>query len=249
MDDLRMFTLNGCFYQGGARILSFVILLFGRRKKEISLVLAIIIQYPYVLSLNSYWLFSHSVSQVLAGFAQAFVDRLCADWAGVKPCVSFGQQNSIVYATVPATSTQGVISDEDKAKQAVGGIQLVRFSFPPTMDMSEWEKQIDRTAAAAYAKPAAASTSAQSSALQQQVKSLMQTNTQLQETLKESEDASSQRVLALEQQLKTLAAEKEKVQDACNHLKEMCRKEHRKYWLFALIGSVAGAAFFHFFKK
>lgn len=92
-------------------------------------------------------------SEALAGFAQAFVDKLCADWKGVKPCVSFGQKNSTVYATVPATSTQGVISEEDKAKQAVGGIQLVRFSFPPTMDMGEWGRQIDRTAAAMYAKP------------------------------------------------------------------------------------------------
>jgi cysteine synthase A len=36
-----------------------------------------------------------------------------------------------VYATVPATSTQGAIKAEDKAKQAVGGIQLCRLSFPP----------------------------------------------------------------------------------------------------------------------
>ena len=35
---------------------------------------------------------------------------------------------------MPATSTQGAIKAEDKAKQAVGGVQLVRLSFPPTID-------------------------------------------------------------------------------------------------------------------
>ena len=50
----------------------------------------------------------------------------------MKPCVSFGQDNDLVYCTVPATSTQGAISAEDKAKQARGGVQLVRFllSYP-----------------------------------------------------------------------------------------------------------------------
>jgi len=40
---------------------------------------------------------------------------LCAHSA-FKPCVSFGQDNGLVYATVPATSTQGAIKAEDKAK-------------------------------------------------------------------------------------------------------------------------------------
>jgi hypothetical protein len=40
-----------------------------------------------------------------------------------------------VYCTVPATSTQGVIAEEDKAKQARDGVQLVRLSFPPTIDV------------------------------------------------------------------------------------------------------------------
>ena len=35
---------------------------------------------------------------------------------------------------VPATSTQGAIKAEDKAKQAVGGVQLARLSFPPSFD-------------------------------------------------------------------------------------------------------------------
>ena len=38
-----------------------------------------------------------------------------------KACVSFGQDNGMVYCTVPATSTQGVIAEEDKAKQAKDG--------------------------------------------------------------------------------------------------------------------------------
>ena len=68
-----------------------------------------------------------------AGLAQIFVDLLTAD-AQFKPCVSFGQDNGLIYCTVPATSTQGAIKEEDKAKQAVGGVQLVRLSFPPTLD-------------------------------------------------------------------------------------------------------------------
>jgi hypothetical protein len=63
--------------------------------------------------------------------AQKFTDLLCVDPEVFKPCVSFGQDNGLVYATVPATSTQGAIKDEDKDKQAVGGIQLCRLSFPP----------------------------------------------------------------------------------------------------------------------
>eukprot|EP01108_Squamamoeba_japonica_P003727 TRINITY_DN298_c0_g1_i1.p2 TRINITY_DN298_c0_g1~~TRINITY_DN298_c0_g1_i1.p2 ORF type:complete len:655 (-),score=470.01 TRINITY_DN298_c0_g1_i1:126-2090(-) len=66
---------------------------------------------------------------------QRFVDLLTADAARFKPCVSFGQDNGLVYCTVPATSTQGAIADEHKAKQAANGVQLVRLSFPPTIDM------------------------------------------------------------------------------------------------------------------
>jgi len=68
--------------------------------------------------------------------AQRYVDLLCEHTEHFKPCVSFGQDNTLVYATVPATSTQGAIKAEDKAKQAVGGVQLVRLSFPPRGDIS-----------------------------------------------------------------------------------------------------------------
>jgi len=44
-----------------------------------------------------------------------------------------------------------VISEADKAKQAVGGVQLVRFSFPPTMDMDMWNQSIDTTIQRTYA--------------------------------------------------------------------------------------------------
>ena len=72
--------------------------------------------------------------EVNEALAQRFVDILCAH-KEFKPCVSFGQDNGLVYATVPATSTQGAIKKEDKAKQAVGGVQLARLSFPPTCDV------------------------------------------------------------------------------------------------------------------
>eukprot|EP00090_Calanus_glacialis_P035096 TRINITY_DN59988_c0_g1_i1.p1 TRINITY_DN59988_c0_g1~~TRINITY_DN59988_c0_g1_i1.p1 ORF type:complete len:636 (+),score=178.98 TRINITY_DN59988_c0_g1_i1:380-2287(+) len=74
--------------------------------------------------------------EVIEGLAQQFVDLLCAH-SEFKPCVSFGQDNNLVYATVPATSTQGAIKAEDKAKQAVGGVQLVRLSFPPTCNVDK----------------------------------------------------------------------------------------------------------------
>lgn len=70
-----------------------------------------------------------------ASLAQRFVDLLCAH-EQFKPCVSFGQDNGLIYATVPATSTQGAIKAEDKAKQAVGGVQLTRLSFPPICDVN-----------------------------------------------------------------------------------------------------------------
>jgi len=71
-------------------------------------------------------------ADVCAGLAQRFIDLLTAD-AQFKPCVSFGQDNGQVYCTVPATSTQGAIKAEDKAKQAMGGVQLARLSFPPSL--------------------------------------------------------------------------------------------------------------------
>jgi len=70
-----------------------------------------------------------------AGLAQSFVDALCVNHRIFKPCVSFGQDNGLIYCTVPATSTQGAISDVDKSKQSVDGVQLVRLSFPPKLDL------------------------------------------------------------------------------------------------------------------
>jgi cysteine synthase A len=67
--------------------------------------------------------------------AQQFVDALCVHSKLFKPCVSFGQDNGLVYCPVPATSTQGAVKAEDKEKQAVGGVQLCRLSFPATCDV------------------------------------------------------------------------------------------------------------------
>eukprot|EP00121_Abeoforma_whisleri_P004176 Awhi_evm1s3772 len=80
--------------------------------------------------------------KVNEGLAQVFVDLLVVH-PEFKPCVSFGQNNTLVYATVPATSTQGAIKEEHKAKQAVGGVQLVRLSFPPSCDVDAVSKIIE----------------------------------------------------------------------------------------------------------
>lgn len=98
-------------------------------------------------SFNLPALFSADVN---AGLAQRFVDLLTED-AQFKPCVSFGQDNGLVYCTVPATSTQGAIKEEDKAKQAVGGVQLVRLSFPPSLDTAAACQVVRRSIAAIYA--------------------------------------------------------------------------------------------------
>ena len=84
-----------------------------------------------------------------AGLAQRFVDLLCAN-AAFKPCVSFGQDNGLVYCTVPATSTQGAVKAEDKAKQAVGGVQLVRLSFPPTFDVTSACRVVEDAVGSVY---------------------------------------------------------------------------------------------------
>jgi hypothetical protein len=89
--------------------------------------------------------------------AQKFTDLLTTGNLTVfKPCVSFGQNNGLVYVTVPATSTQGAIKEEHKAKQAVGGVQLVRLSFPPTCDAAVIKKIIGDAVKAVYSVPAAA---------------------------------------------------------------------------------------------
>ncbi len=84
-------------------------------------------------------------------FAQKFVTELTTN-RQFKPCVSFGQDNGLIYCTVPATSTQGCIKPEDKALQAVGGVQLVRLSFPPTMDIENAIAHVTASVAAAYTK-------------------------------------------------------------------------------------------------
>lgn len=94
-----------------------------------------------------------STAEENAHLAQRFVDLLTADHQ-FKPCVSFGQDSGLVYCTVPATSTQGAIKEEDKAKQAVGGVQLVRLSFPPTLDVAGACKVMQESVAAIYS-PAA----------------------------------------------------------------------------------------------
>ena len=90
-----------------------------------------------------------------AGLAQRYVDMLTVDQgqpgSRFKACVSFGQDNGLVYCTVPATSTQGVIAEKDKAKQARDGVQLVRLSFPPTVDVDAVCERIESAVQAVYA--------------------------------------------------------------------------------------------------
>lgn len=88
-----------------------------------------------------------------AALAQDFTTLLEAN-PEFKPCVSFGQDNGLVYATVPATSTQGAIKLEDKAKQAVGGVQLCRVSFPPSADVDRLCTIVRESVAACYAAKA-----------------------------------------------------------------------------------------------
>ena len=88
-------------------------------------------------------------AEACEALAQRFVDLIC-DHPEFKPCVSFGQDNDLVYATVPATSTQGAIKAEDKAKQAVGGVQLTRLSFPPTCNVEAVGKIVTEAVAKIY---------------------------------------------------------------------------------------------------
>mmetsp|Transcript_8276 Transcript_8276/g.16710 ORF Transcript_8276/g.16710 Transcript_8276/m.16710 type:complete len:615 (+) Transcript_8276:49-1893(+) len=88
----------------------------------------------------------------LEGLAQKFVDILQEDKVLFKPCVSFGQDNGKTYATVPATSTQGAIKEEDKAKQSVGGVQLTRLSFPVEADKERLEACVRNAVRVIYNK-------------------------------------------------------------------------------------------------
>lgn len=93
-------------------------------------------------------------SEVNTDLAQQYVDMLTVDQGQpgglFKACVSFGQDNGLVYCTVPATSTQGVIAEEDKALQARDGVQLVRLSFPPTIDVDAVCERMASAVAAVY---------------------------------------------------------------------------------------------------
>merc|ERR1719498_1844951 len=91
----------------------------------------------------------NATADVNAALAQRFVDLLCVH-PEFKPCVSFGQDNGLVYCTVPATSTQGAIADADKAKQAVGGVQLTRLSFPPTTNVERVHSVLREAVAKIY---------------------------------------------------------------------------------------------------
>lgn len=90
-----------------------------------------------------------ATADINAGLAQRFVDELTVH-SEFKPCVSFGQDNNLIYCTVPATSTQGAIKEEDKAKQAVGGVQLTRLSFPPTCDTAKVVQYVEEATAKIY---------------------------------------------------------------------------------------------------
>jgi cysteine synthase A len=83
--------------------------------------------------------------------AQHFVDLLCEN-SVFKPCVSFGQEVPLVYATVPATSTQGDIRDEDKEKQSIGNVQLVRLSFSHNVNMADVNIAIKNAIKSVYKK-------------------------------------------------------------------------------------------------
>jgi cysteine synthase A len=95
-------------------------------------------------------------AETSAQLAQVFVDALCEDASLFKPCVSFGQDNGLVYCTVPATSTQGALRAEDKAKQAVGGVQLARLSFSPTLDVAAVVARIQHACNTIYGRAPAA---------------------------------------------------------------------------------------------
>jgi hypothetical protein len=86
-----------------------------------------------------------------SNLAQDFVDLLVKNADDkVIPCVSFGQDGNKIYVTVPSTSTQGAISEKDKAEQAVDGVQLVRISCPTNMDIADFKKALTETLSSLY---------------------------------------------------------------------------------------------------
>jgi cysteine synthase A len=56
----------------------------------------------------------------------------------------------LAYCTVPATSTQGAIRAEDKGKQAIGGVQMVRLSFSPGCDVEKVSAAVEDAVAKVY---------------------------------------------------------------------------------------------------
>ncbi|KAI9336792.1 hypothetical protein BDR26DRAFT_935920 [Obelidium mucronatum] len=91
-------------------------------------------------------------AEVNKALAQRFVDLLTVERRLFKPCVSFGQDNGLVYATVPATSTQGAIKEEDKAKQLVGGVELTRLSFAANCNVRKVIGVIESAVKTIYSK-------------------------------------------------------------------------------------------------
>ena len=49
-----------------------------------------------------------------------------------------------------SSPTAGAIKEEDKAKQAVGGVQLVRLSFPPVLDIDSACRVVENAVATIY---------------------------------------------------------------------------------------------------
>jgi cystathionine beta-lyase/cystathionine gamma-synthase len=93
--------------------------------------------------------FSFNLPPMGNDLASKFVSYICKSKI-CKPCVSFGQNNDLVYVTIPEISTQGDIKKEDKDKQSVGGIQLVRLSFPPKLDLDEFHLVIQNAVKMIY---------------------------------------------------------------------------------------------------
>lgn len=57
---------------------------------------------------------------------------------------------NVLLDGVCTVCAQGAISLEHKAKQAVGGVQLVRLSFPPVCDIDAITKIIGDSVASLY---------------------------------------------------------------------------------------------------
>ena len=87
---------------------------------------------------------------IKAGLAQRFVDLLTSSRPKLFAVrlVWSGQRARLLHRTGDVNS--GAIKAEDKAKQAVGGVQLVRLSFPPTIDLGLVRKAIREAVSSIY---------------------------------------------------------------------------------------------------